>query len=225
MIDSWFVNLVALPAGLGLVGFVEPCSIGATLLFVKYLEGEPDSRKLAEVLTFALTRAVFIGGLGAVAALIGAMFIGFQRTAWVLLGLLYGLIGVLYLAKRAGALMVSLGPGLGRLSATRGSAGLGVLFGLNIPACAAPLLIALLGTAAASGATAGTLVEGFVSLGVFGLALSLPLVVAALSPRANGWIDRLAALSRQFPRWTGLVMLVIGLWSIGFGLFVRVAPA
>lgn len=225
MIESWFVSLVALPAGLGLIGFIEPCSIGATLLFVKYLEGESASRKLAEVLTFALTRAVFIGGLGAVAALIGAMFIGFQRAAWVLLGLLYGAIGVLYLAKRAGALMVSLGPRLGRLSAMQGSAGLGVLFGLNVPACAAPLLIALLGAAAASGATAGTLAQGFVSLGVFGLALSLPLVVAVLSPRANGLLDRLAALSREFPRVAGLLMLGIGLWSIGFGLFVRIEPA
>lgn len=63
-------------------------------------------------------------------------------------------------------------------------AGLGLLFGLNVPACAAPLLLALLaGTAAAPGVT---LLGGFVSLAVFGLALSLPLVVAVLIPAARG---------------------------------------
>src|SRR3546814_1366678 len=69
--------------------------------------------------------------------------------------------------------MVTLGPSLKRLGRLRGSAGLGLLFGLNIPACAAPLLLALLAGAATTGAT---LLSGFVALAVFGLALSLPLV-------------------------------------------------
>lgn len=33
-------TLVALPIGLGLVGFIEPCSIGSTLVFIKYIEGK-----------------------------------------------------------------------------------------------------------------------------------------------------------------------------------------
>ena len=60
-------------------------------------------------------------------------------------GALYALLGVLLLAGRAGVLMVAIGPGLRKLSGLRGAAGLGVLFGLNIPACAAPLLAALRG--------------------------------------------------------------------------------
>lgn len=33
--DLW--ALIVLPLGLGLLGFVEPCSVGSSLLFVKYL--------------------------------------------------------------------------------------------------------------------------------------------------------------------------------------------
>ena len=34
-------NLVLLPLGLGLIGFVEPCSIRSSLLFVKHVDGRP----------------------------------------------------------------------------------------------------------------------------------------------------------------------------------------
>lgn len=32
-------NLVFLPVGLGLLGFVEQCSIGSSLLFIRYMKG------------------------------------------------------------------------------------------------------------------------------------------------------------------------------------------
>ena len=151
------VNTTLLPIGLGLFGFIEPCSIGSTLVFVKAIEGRPAAAKIAQVAIFALTRGTFIGLLGVLAVIIGAGFLGLQKAAWVLLGLLYVGIGLLYLTGRAALIMTSLGPSLSRLSGLGGSAGLGVFFGLNIPACAAPLLFALLGTAAASGAGGGAL--------------------------------------------------------------------
>jgi cytochrome c-type biogenesis protein len=101
---------------------------------------------------------------------------------------------------------------------------LGVLFGLNIPACAAPLLVALLGAAAADGASSRTLASGFGSLAAFGLALSLPLVVAVYFERARNALDRLAQLSRRVPRWTGLLLIALGAWSVWFALFVSIAP-
>lgn len=39
---------VLVPFGLGLLGFVEPCTIGSSLIFVKHLEGREAGRKLAE---------------------------------------------------------------------------------------------------------------------------------------------------------------------------------
>jgi cytochrome c-type biogenesis protein len=214
------IAAVLLPIGLGLFGFVEPCTIGSTLVFVKVIEGRPPAERLWQVGVFTATRALFIGALGAVAVLAGSAFIGFQRAMWIGLGALYITLGLLFLANRAGYLMTTLGPSLARLGGLRGSALLGLLFGLNIPACAAPLLFVLLGAAAGGGASGATLLNGFWSLALFGLALSLPLAVAVLIPAARVALDRLAGLSGLMPRWTGIVLIVLGAWSIGFGLFV-----
>jgi cytochrome c-type biogenesis protein len=222
VIETSFLGLVAIPAGLGLMGFIEPCSIGSSLVFIKYLEGKSGTAKLVETTLFVLTRAVFIGLLGVLAALIGSVFLDLQRSAWLLLGAGYVLLGVLLATGRARALMVSLGPSLRRLSGRSGAAGLGLLFGLNIPACATPLLFALLaGATASSGATA---LSGFVALAIFGFALSLPLVAAVLVPATRRVLDRLAALSGRFPAFAGLILVALGAWSIWFGLFATIDP-
>ncbi len=214
------VNMVWLPLMLGLIGFIEPCSIGSSLLFVKYLEGKEVSLKIVQVSTFTIARALFIGTLGLFAVWLGTAFLGFQKGVWIVFGAIYLLIGVIYLTGKSRILAVSLGPSLSRLSSIGSSVGLGLLFAFNIPACAGPLIFALLGTAAASGAAGGAISNGFISLGIFGLALSLPLVVAVLFSPARHGLDWLAGLSRRLPFWTGLVLIVLGLWSIGFGLFV-----
>jgi cytochrome c-type biogenesis protein len=216
---SSVATLVALPLGLGLLGFVEPCTIGSSLLFIKYIEGRSRAGTLAEVGLFAITRALFFGALGIAAVALGTAFFGFQRAGWIALGALYAGFGATYLAGRAGALMIAAGPSLSRVSELGGSAGLGVLFGLNIPACATPLLVALFGTAVAGGAGGASFARGFVSLALFGLALSLPLVLAVLVPAARRALDGIAGLSRPAPFWTGVVLIGLGLWSIGFGLF------
>lgn len=220
MIEPTFMALVAVPAGLGLFGFIEPCSIGSTLIFVKHLEGKSTGARLLETALFALTRSILIGLLGVLAVLVGSLFLDLQRGAWVVLGAGYVGLGLLLASGRASVLMVSFGPGLRRLGGLTGSAGLGVLFGLNIPACAAPLLFALLAGAAAS----ATVVSGFIALAVFGFALSLPLVVVVLVPAAHSLLDRLAALSGRFPLLAGVVLTGLGVWSIWFGLFVEITP-
>jgi len=215
---------ILLPIGLGLFGFIEPCTIGSTLVFIKVMEGRPSAVRFWQVGVFTATRALFIGALGAIAVLVGSAFIGFQKAMWTGLGVLYVALGLLFVAGRADYIMTTLGPGLARIGEVRGSAALGLLFGLNIPACAAPLLFALLGTAAASGVSGATLAGGFVSLALFGFALSLPLAVAVLFPAARRLLDRLAGLSRRAPRWTGIVLIALGTWSIWFGLFVTPRP-
>src|SRR5918995_3597193 len=210
-------QLVILPVGLGLLGFVEPCSIGSSLVFIKYVEGQSAATKICQVGVFALTRALFIGALGALVALIGTVFLSLQKGAWLLLGLLYIAIGAFYAFDKAGFLMRSFGPRLSRLVGLRGSIGLGLLFGLNIPACAAPLIFALLGAAALGGRTGGTVALGFVSLGLFGLALSAPLVVAVFWEPGRRLLDRLAHLSVRVPMVIGLVLIGLGLWSVYFG--------
>ncbi len=214
------LSLLVLPIGLGLLGFVEPCSIGSALVFIKHLEGKDASAKLAQVMVFALTRALFIGLLGVLAVVMGAAFLGFQRAAWIVLGSAYIVLGSIYLGGKAGVVMTSLGPGIARLSNARGSVALGLLFGLNIPACAAPLLFALLGAAAAGGASGAPFISGFVSLSLFGLALSLPLIAAVLFAPARRALDWLAGLSRRLPFWTGLLLIGLGAWSIWLAVVV-----
>ncbi len=84
------------------------------------------------------------------------------------------------------------------------------------------MIFALLGMAAAGSVSGATLSAGFVSLGLFGLALSLPIVAAVLIPSARRALDWLSALSRRLPLWTGLLLVALGLWSIGFGLFAEI---
>ncbi len=225
MSEFGLFQLLVLPAALGLVGFVEPCSIGSSLLFVKYLEDKAAVEKVRQTALFAATRAAFIGALGVAAVALGAAFVSFQKSAWVALGVIYVLIGVILLAGHGRTVMLAIGPGVAKLAGTRGSAGMGLLFGLNIPACAAPLLAALLGAAAATGASGATLGAGFVSLGVFGFALSAPLVAAVFFARARRALDVLAHWAGSFPKWSGAVLILLGAWSIYFGLFVEVPLA
>ena len=222
MTDIGWLNTVALPILFGLFGFIEPCSIGSTLLMVKQMEGCSARDKIAQTLIFAATRGFFIGLLGLVAAGVGSAFLGWQKGAWLLLGVFYVILGAMYLGGRAGLLMHAIGPRLQRLRSRRGAAALGLVFGLNIPACAAPLILAMLALAAAGGASSAELGAGFVSLGLFGLSLSLPLVLAVFFEPVRALLDRLAALSRRVPRWTGALLIVLGLWSIWFGLFVSI---
>lgn len=215
-------GLILLPVGLGLFGFIEPCAIGATLLFIKTLEGAPPRTKAVQVLAFTTARASFTGLLGVLAVLIGSLFVGLQKATWLAAGLLYAAIGALYMTGRIGLLMRTVGPRLAILSSARGSLALGAALGLVIPACAAPLLLALLAAAAAGGAGGATLVQGFASLALFGFALSLPLVAAVLFAPARRALDWIAALSRRIPFWTGVLFIALGLFSIWFGLFVTI---
>ena len=62
--------------------------------------------------------------------------------------------------------------------------------------------------------------RGFVTLALFGLALSLPMAVPLLWEPARRALDRLAALSGRVPVVIGLLLAAVGIWSIWFGLFV-----
>ena len=224
MVEADLLRSLVLPIGLGLIGFVEPCSIGSTLIFIKTLEGKNASTKLTQVGVFMTVRALSMGALGLVAVAAGTAFIGLQKAAWIVFGVAYALIGILYLTGKSAFILRSLGPGLSRLSSVNGAAALGVVFAFNIPACAAPFILALVGMAIAGGAGGAALVTGFVSLALFGLTLSLPIMVVALFPRARAALDWLAGLSRRMPFWSGIAFIVLGLWSIWFGLNVSIVP-
>ena len=93
MTDAGFATAFFLPIGFGLLAFIEPCAIGATLLFIKLMEGKPAPVKLAQAMGFMLTRGLFMGLLGASAAWIGGTFFALQKAGWFLFGAVYFAIG------------------------------------------------------------------------------------------------------------------------------------
>ncbi len=80
--------------------------------------------------------------------------------------------------------------------------------------------MALLGSAAISGA--GNAARGFVMLGLFGLALSLPIVVAVLWSRGRLALERLGRLSQRVPKVIGVIFILLGAWSIRFALVAEI---
>ncbi len=215
-------ELMVLPLALGLLGFVEPCTLGTTLLFVDWLGARPPGRRLLETLAFAGARATLVGLLGLAAALVGTAFTGFQRAVWIGLGSLYLLLGTVQLLRRRPLGMRLSLPGADGRHAAGTALGLGLLFGLNIPACAAPLLALLLGTAAAAGASGLGPVTGFLSLALFGFALSLPVVAAVALPRGRRALEALRRWTDRVPRLTGAVLVAVGVWSVVFALTVDI---
>ena len=203
--------LLALAVGLGLLGFIEPCSIGANMVFLGHLRQKGRGERLRETAKFALVRSTVLGLFGLGIAFVGGSVFAAQKGFWLLLGLLYLVLGV------AVILNARFRWGLfGRITAGRllpdnedRSLGLGLLFGLNLPACAYPLMLALLGPGAASGP-----LLGFAALFVFGLALSLPLAPLAFSERAAKLFGRLARLGGATPYVIGAVFLLLAAYVL-----------
>ena len=207
-----------LAIGLGLLGFVEPCSVGSHLIFLKFLDRLPKRQRWLQTLIFTVVRAVFMSLLGVLAALIGARFLGVQHGLWVVLGSVYVVLGGVYLAGGAPWIIWQMNRLLPQVSPTAGGVGLGAVFGLNVPACAAPLLAVLLGDAAAQAATGSGVAYGALTLFVFGLAISSPLLLAVFTRSGRRLLTAIARLAGRMPRWTGAVLIALGLWSITLAL-------
>lgn len=214
--DFSFPTLLIVPLALGLLGFVEPCTVGGHLIFLRTLTERSLPGKAVATLTFALIRTVMMGLAGALATQLGQHVVNAQTTLWLMFGALYVLIGIAYALGQAQTFKHRIDIAPASWKAARNPLVLGVAFGLNIPACAAPVLFALIGLAASSGAV--TL--GFATMAIFGLALSLPLALFVASPRALSLAIGFMT-ARSAIRWVFVVVfLALGAWSIWFGLFV-----
>lgn len=199
---------IIFPLLLGLLGFIEPCSLGANLLFLQYMLFDSRRVRFFHSMLFTLTRAFFLSLLGLLSAFVGQQIIGAHGHYVRFLGLLYLIFGVLILVKGPARSFRLPFP---RLPERSMPVLLGGVFGLSVPACATPLVLALVGSAALS----GQLWFGVSSLFIFGLGLSLPLVVAVLSEKAREGIIRIA---HRYPSglqyMVGGVLVIAGLYSL-----------
>ena len=214
--DGFLLTGVLLPIGLGLLGFVEPCAIGAHVTFVGTLAGRSRAAQTASTALFVTVRTLTMGLVGVAAALVGQSFALTQKTFWLAFGLAYVGLGALYLTGRAAPLMVRIGPASSAGAGSRNVVVLGVVLGLGIPACAAPLLFAASGAAVG----AGTVGKAFFAMTLFGLALSAPLLALIAVPRTAVLLQWARARGRRLRLVTGWVLVVAGLWGVWFGLFV-----
>ncbi len=208
--------LILLPIGLGLLGFIEPCTIGGHLLFLDTQNERHPREKISAVISFILVRATVAGLFGAVIAYIGQKLIGVQTGLWLVFGIVYLIVGLVFVFGKAGLIKQKIDLSPVAWKQAKSPVILGLAFGLNIPACAAPILFGLLGLAA----TTGTLVSGFIMMGLFGLFLSLPLAIFAIVPSWATWLARLGAKLKSMRWLIGTIFIVLGVWSIYFGLYV-----
>lgn len=211
-----FQTLVLLPIGLGLLGFIEPCTIGGHLLFLDTQKHRATRDKIKAVSIFIAVRAFVAGLFGVFITYLGQQLIAIQTGIWLVFGLLYLALGIAFLIGKSSWMKRQLDFAPSRWKRAQNPAVLGLAFGLNIPACAAPILFGLLGLAAST----GTVMMGALMMFLFGMFLSLPLALFAVIPKLANKLDTLAARFGN-TRWLiGLVFVALGLWSIWFGLYV-----
>ena len=215
--DFTIQTLVIIPIALGLLGFIEPCTIGGHLLFLDTQNGRSTKQKSKALAVFLLTRSLMAGLFGILIALFGQKLISVQTNIWMFFGLFYVAIGILFLSKKTSWVKQQINFAPTKWKTAKNPFILGIAFGFNIPACAAPILFGLLGLVA----TTNSVLAGFSMMFLFGLVLSLPLLPFLLIPKLAGYLVKLSQKLKQMPWIIGTVFVALGLWSIWFGLYVN----
>ena len=146
--DITFQAFILIPFGLGLLGFIEPCTIGGHLIFLGTQEHRSRGEKINAVSVFVVSRTVVAGLFGALIAFLGHRLIGMQTGLWFVFGLIYLAIGLAYIIGQTGVFNKQIYFAPSAWKRAQNPFVLGMAFGLNIPACAAPILFGLLTLAA-----------------------------------------------------------------------------
>lgn len=209
-------GFILLPLGLGLLGFIEPCTIGGHLIFVGTQQNRSRLEQLKALATFILARTTVAGSFGALFALIGQEVATLQTSLWIAFGLLYLALGAIILFRKAKRLKISVNLAPETWRSATSPLFLGLAFGANIPACAAPILFGLLAMAA----TSGTIAAGFAMMSVFGLSLSLPLAIFVLFPTFMSGLERTSSILRRHNWILAALFVLLGAWSVWFGIYV-----
>lgn len=162
-------DLLLVPLVFGLVGAIAPGALGINAVFLGYAAGKPRLHRTWDWLLFTLARAVLLTALGLAFGLLGYH----QLIAWGLIAL-----GVLFILSRFWRVPLPyLSLAGDRVPTCNGSAlVLGAVFGLDIPACTSPLVLALL----AQTVLVGDWLFGVITLLVFGVGMSIPLLSATM---------------------------------------------
>jgi cytochrome c-type biogenesis protein len=208
--------IMAIVTGLG--GAFTPCTLGVNLVMINYLTDKSKTQRLLQWTQFAVSRAAIMALLGLVIGGLGQIITSF--TWWFQMGvnILIIVMGVLFILGRHKPVLPGLDFGGGRsLDKNMSPLALGALFGLNITACIAPLVLALL----AQTVLVGNWLAGGLALFLFGVMLSVPILVAVFNDRASAWISKMSAKYRSiyYPI-IGGVLIVLGVAEIALSMYV-----
>lgn len=229
-VSATSLTAVLIVAATGLLMGIAPSSLPMYSVVVgSVAAGTMESARARRGLVFALG---FVLGLATADALIGALF-GFfgQAVIAVLagkLGLMNLLIGLLLAVIGLALLRVIRVPWLRldvkprELKSFGGAFGLGVPFGFSTcPACT-PVVLPILGAAAAT----GSLWLGAALMFVFGIARGTPLVVAAVATDLVKLAPRFAPVMSRIELVGGVLVLLAALYFFYLSAFYAgLAPA
>ncbi len=206
-------TLIVLPFLFGLIGFIEPCSMGINMMFLSSIKQTNSANRFQEIAVFMLVRASVLAVLGTSASIIGSRLFSFQSGFFLILAIFYICIGLLMVFSQSllGKLRnIRIARWLG-LDLKEGSVKrLGLIAGFTIPACAIPLITVLLGQSLLT----GDIVSGFLTLFVFGLALTVPLAVFSFFERGILWLGWIAQRSKKLRVVGGVVLVFIGIATL-----------
>lgn len=226
---SQMLPLFLAPIVLGIAGAFTPCALGVNAVFLGTVLGKSRARRLQEWAIFAMARAGLLTLLGLAFGLLGQVAQGFAWRFQVTVNIGMILLGALFIVHSLRPFPLpgfslagnpSTGSGQRRApSPSLGVAGLGALFGLDITACIGPFVLALL----ARTVLIGNWWSGAVVLFLFGVSLSLPLLLAVLTERTAHWLVDVARRRRTlFFLAGGGFLIVLGiaeLWLSAAGRY------
>lgn len=209
---SWYASII-LPFTFGLIGFVEPCSMGINVIFLSSIRQTRLATRFKEIAIFMLVRASVLAVLGTSASFLGSRLFSFQSRFFLILASIYVSTGLLMIFSQSllGMLRdVPLAHWLG-LDAREGAVKrLGFIAGFTIPACAIPLITVLLGQSLLM----GNIALGFLSLFVFGLALTVPLAAFSFYERGLACLEWIAQKGKKLRVFGGVILVVVGIMTL-----------
>jgi len=198
-------SIFLIPLAFGLFGFIEPCSLGINTIFLNHINKFSKARRIFETLLFTFIRGFILALVGLSAAFIGKMFITVQASLFTVLGVIYIALGLFVMIKNS-----YFSIDFSKHFRNKSTISYGLIFGVIIPACSIPFIVALMGQAAVM----QNLFEGFVTLFVFGIALSLPLLFISMFEKSNNIIRWLSKKAKNAPIILGIILIIFGLLTI-----------
>ncbi len=187
--------------------------MGINMMFLSSIKETSSANRFKEIAIFMLVRALVLAVLGTSVSFLGGRLFSFQSGFFLILAIFYICIGLLMIFSRSllGRLRsIRVAHWLG-LDLREGAVKrLGLIAGFTIPACAIPLITVLLGQSL----FIGNIVSGFLSLFVFGLALTVPLAVFSFFERGIAWLEWIAQRSGKLRVVGGVVLVLIGIATL-----------